>query len=121
MTEQNKLELVREIEKKYGELFQKNITSFNNLIWQVVVNEVHKDKKIVFTAVYTDGGLELVLAHPDGGYIPTGVYFLKGDYNEGSDIADDISMIVFKIDSKEVFVRQARSMRNNSRTHHIAA
>jgi len=104
---------LNKILKTYNDLFTQG---FHNLLWQIMINERHKGKKIAFTAAYTDIGLELVLAMPDGGYIPCSCAFNDTiTYMKGNDYAEDISMAVFDIDKKEVLDRITKSYQHSGK------
>jgi hypothetical protein len=85
----------------YKDLFSQG---YHNLLWQIMINEKHGEK--VFTAAYTDSGLELVIACPEGGYISAMCIFNDNiSYNKANDYAEDISKSVFSIDKNEVLNR----------------
>jgi hypothetical protein len=108
---------LKKIYEQYKHLFQPLITSFHNLLWQVMINESMKGKgPVAFTAIVADRGCEMVIASADGGYYPTGVKFVEEiEYNKASDHAEEISSHVFGHSKKENWKIVARSMRKKGR------
>lgn len=77
--------------------------TFHNLLWQLIVNEVHKDKKVVLSSNYEVNGQEIVFVF-DGetGYYKTHVAFLPNvNYKQGQDICADLSLLIWGIEKLE--------------------
>ena len=70
------------------------IFTIHNLLWQIMVNEVHKHKVKALTPVYREGGLEVAIAtENESGYNPTGVMFKAGtEYKDAMDICHIINL-----------------------------
>lgn len=94
-------------EKIYNAYYMKfeavGMFTFHNLLWQLIVNEVKKDEKVILSTNYEVNGQELVFVNEgEGGYIKTHVAFLTNvDYKHGYLIAKELTELIFGIDSKE--------------------
>lgn len=87
----------RKLLKTYGDHFEKNCyPSFQDLMWQFVINELHTDKTVVFHPI-VDKGVTIGIVQKDTpGYWPTHVHFAKGvDYNLAMDILETLNEDLF--------------------------
>lgn len=88
--------------------------SFHNLMWQLIVNEAHKDKLICLHPVYQgDAGLQLsIVFFNESGHSPTYVKFVKGTtYDQAHFICDKLNGLLFGMLPDLAMVIVARSMR----------
>lgn len=85
----------------------KNLTSgmYHNLLWQVMVNRSTEGRG-AFTHLH-DG--QLVIAYPDGGYIPTGVQLIGKDQRQS--LCDRLNADIFGLLPDGAFAIVAQSMR----------
>lgn len=100
---------LRELYEKYKGYFD---GSFHNLLWQLMINEVHADRERALTAVIDKRGYQLGLVLEGmKGYIPTLTWFKPGmKWEECSKIADELSEKIFEIDYEKQNIIVLRSM-----------
>jgi len=104
------LEKFNTIHDEYKGEFQQRMWTIHSLLWQIMINERFKGKVVVFHVVVSEDGCKLVVAHGLGGYWDTGVVFKSDNYNDCSDIAEEMSFKVFGHDIKEYNVIMSNSM-----------
>lgn len=92
------------IYEEYKDYFVKDpFVSFHDILWQIMINEIHKDNvKCFYGTIDSDGQnvLALVIENKDG-YIP--VAFFKGEINLVSveNLANELSEKVFGLNKDE--------------------
>jgi hypothetical protein len=96
----NKLNYVND---SYKDCFTNSLPSFHGVLWNLLIEEVHKEKEKAFTINISSGvGYQLGLAiKNEKGYIPLGVYFNRKeyrDYKKASEILEKINKQVFNLD-----------------------
>ena len=89
---------LNKIYDKYNKDFEQGISSFHNLLWQIMINNNFKGRVVVFYPIVTSEGNEMVVASGTGGYTETGVIFKDSDWDKSSALSMEISMLVW--DSK---------------------
>lgn len=72
-----KAEKVYKTFEKYSNYFE---GSFYNTLWQIIVNEYFKNRRVAFYFTYNDYGALLVIADVNGGYYLTSTYFKSLPY-----------------------------------------
>lgn len=92
------------IYQQFNIKFEKSgMCSLHNLLWQIIINEVHSDKTVVLSTNFEAKGQELVFVF-DGekGYNKTAVAFLDSvDHIEANIIASELSAAIWGIDSDD--------------------
>lgn len=77
-------------------------SSFHDVLWQLLINEVRKGKQSAFTAVIKDGYTLLAIADKnEKGYTPTNAIFSSDNYDECEDVCDELNKEVFGLTDKE--------------------
>lgn len=77
-------------------------TSFSNLLWQFIVNDMHRESSICFTPVHTKEGLQISwVGDNEPGHRPTGVQFAESvEYDEAYDLCVAINERLFGLTPK---------------------
>lgn len=91
---------VNEIYEIYHTLFS---SFFHTVLWKIIIDETHKNKRIAFTPICGEGkNMQLVIADAEGGYIPT-ICTFKDDimYNTACTMCNALSSHVFGITKEE--------------------
>jgi len=91
---------IKEAREKFEDKFKEpdNINffgTFSDLMWQILINETTKGRKVAFTPVVWGYGNELVMADEEGGYFKTSVIFKEANINKCYDICYGLSLEVF--------------------------
>lgn len=73
--------------------------TLHDLLWQIIVNEVYKDRMVAATPVIKEGRIQVVIVEWDKpGYIPVGIFFKDDDdYAYAGDILDLFNKKVFHL------------------------
>ena len=92
------------IDEAFKNCFVDALPSFNNVLWQLMINEVHKEKSKAFHLV-TSGkhSYQLVLVFEnEKGYNPLEIYFNDDykKYDDTSKIIEELNKQVFNLDYK---------------------
>jgi hypothetical protein len=101
MTIQHSTDFFTTAYEQFKNHFESNsIFSISNLLWQLIVNEVHSDKITCFHPVDSKDEPEYfeigIIAFNEGGYNKSHVTFLKGtDYDKACDICDQMNEFLF--------------------------
>jgi hypothetical protein len=109
-----------EVTDPFAHNFVKMVTSFTNLMWQLVVNEAHEDKIVCFYPVQSKhpelGKWEIGLVFwNESGYQPTSVTFVpEVDFDKAMLICEAINNTLFGISPELGNLIVDRSMRSNS-------
>ena len=110
------VKLLSELREKYNHEFKAGeiqFRSFHDLLWQIAINGMLDDENepcLFHVNAGADYGNEMVIARASGGYIKTGVYFVKNVYGECCDLAEDINEVFFQIDIDEQMELMSKSM-----------
>lgn len=84
---------------------------FHTLLWNLFVEKTRKLNDAAFTVVIENGYTILVIADKGiKGYTPTTAVFETNNYDEASDICDELNQDVFGLDEKEAFKIIATTM-----------
>lgn len=99
MTLKTSTEFFHEVHDPFQEHFVKNtIYSFHNLLWQLIVNEIHPDKLVILYPVYTDKLQLSIVWLGERGHLPTHVEFVKGTtFEQACEIADKLNEMLFGV------------------------
>lgn len=114
MTIKNTIEFFYENYDPMEDHFEKSFPSFHNLLWQLIVNDAHKDKIICLHPVYHGNvGLQISIVFWDErGHQATNVKFRTGTtYDQAQVICDKLNEQLFGIMPSLSFMIVARSMR----------
>jgi divalent metal cation (Fe/Co/Zn/Cd) transporter len=92
---------------KFEGFFSKNsFPSFNDILWQIVINEILKGRNAAITSVLTENGMELAIVYKgEKGYYPTHVLFNSDvTYNKAEEIANELNNEIFGLSPKDAIV-----------------
>ena len=99
---QSSTDKVDELYKKYKEHFHNSF--FHTLLWNLFVEKTRKLNDAAFTVVIENGYTILGIADKGiKGYTPTTAVFETNNYNEASDICDELNKDVFGLSKKEAY------------------
>lgn len=94
------------------EAFEDSTPSFHNLLWQILINDIFKGKRIAFSPVLRDGKWEIGIAtEGEKGYTPTGIVFKNQGRDQAIWVCEDLNLEVFDLSIKEAMLIVASSMR----------
>jgi hypothetical protein len=100
---------VNQLFEKYGDKFPNCF--FHTLLWNLFVEKTRKLTDAAFTPVIQNGYTILGIADKGiKGYTPTTAVFETNNYNEASDICDELNKDVFGLSEEEAFKIIATTM-----------
>lgn len=74
------------------------LNTIHNVLWQVIVNQNFKGRKVCFTCVVADGENQLAICEKNTpGYLPTKVSFLTPRYSTAMKYVHELNELVFRI------------------------
>jgi hypothetical protein len=99
---QSKANLLNKLYDKYNDCFANTMPSFHNLLWQLMINGVHKGKRMCFYAALTGGENTLgLVTFNEAGYYPAVFFKETVNFPEMEAIVNNLNQQVFDVDEKE--------------------
>jgi hypothetical protein len=98
---QSKAKLLSKLYEKYKDCFLNTMPSFHNLLWQIMINDVHSGKRICFYAAHKEGENILgLVTYNESGYYPAVTFKEELTHEQIVAVAEDLNESVFSL-SKE--------------------
>ena len=111
-----KRQYLKRIHEAFSGLFKPLLPcTFHNLLWQIMINESMKNRRVAFSIADGEHGWQLVIADAAGGYFPTGVFFKSPNFKHLCTVTDIISSLVFDITTSEALDRVRESITKDCR------
>jgi len=116
-TDMNKTELYNAIVKKFESNFLKQLPSFGDRMWKLIIEGMFDGRVVVFVPTLKNGWNLSLAEAGDKGYIPLNVQFaghLQRDYSAISKICDELTEEIFGILPRRAAEIQMQSMGNKN-------